>query len=166
MIRSTVHRDFLGANQTAVVFRCSLSLHVLVSTRAVATIVVITHCGTTIVRQKVVFLVVSAPEEFEGARVGVVANGLQNHIVAFLDSTVANIFHCLHERKCSAVSLLGLLLKVHGESTLVVDVVAGPEVHGDDPKDNEFGGASPEVWHLIEKLGSTLLTEVSVAEHW
>lgn len=137
----------------------------LVSARAVATIIVITHSGTTIVRQKVVFLVVSASEEFEGARVGVVANGLEDHIVTFLDSTVANIFHCLDERKCSAVSLLGLLLQMHGESTLVVDVVTSPEVHGDDPKDNEFGGATPEVWHLVEKFGSPLLTKVSVAEH-
>ena len=125
----------------------------------------VSHRGTTVIAQEMVFLVVAATEKLEGARVGVVADSLENHVVSLLDGAETDVFHGLDEGERPAVSLLGLILKVHGESRLVVDVVATPEGHAGSPEDNEFGTATPNVGHLVEKLAATLLTEVTVAEH-
>ena len=76
----------------------------------------VTHRGTTVIAEEVIFLVVSTAEELKGTRVGVVTHGLQNHVVTLLDSQVADILHSLHERQCSSVSLFGFFLQMHGES--------------------------------------------------
>ena len=112
-----------------------------------------------------ILLVVSAAEELEGAWVSVVANCFQNHVVSLLNSAEANVLHGLNERQSASVGTLGLLLQMHGERGFVIDVVAGPQVHGEDPEDAELGHASPDVGHLVEQFGAAVFVEVSVAEH-
>ena len=89
----------------------------------------VTHRGAAIVAHEVVLLVVSAPEEFEGTRVRIVAHGLENHVVALLNGTEAHILHALDEGQSAPVCALGLILEVHGERRLMVDVVSAPKVH-------------------------------------
>ena len=48
----------------------------------------------------------------------------------------------------------------------MINVVAGPECARGSPEHNELGRATPNVWHLVEKLGAALLTEVPVTVHW
>jgi hypothetical protein len=48
---------------------------------------------------------------------------------------VSDVFHSLNEGQSSAVSFAGLLLKVHIEGRLVVDVIASPELHAHNPSD-------------------------------
>ena len=110
----------------------------------------VSHRGTSVIAQKVVFLVVAAAEKLEGARVSVVANGLENHVVPLLDGAESDVFHSLDEGQSPAVSLLGFILEVHGEGRLVVDVIATPEGHASSPEDNEFSTATPNVGHFIE----------------
>ena len=100
-----------------------------VSVRAEPAIVMVTHRGTAIVAHKRILLVISAPEELEGARVGPVAHSLQNHVVALLNGTEAHILHALDERQSASVAALSLVLEVHGECRLMVDIVATPQVH-------------------------------------
>ena len=119
----------MGTNESTVVFRSPLSFQVHVSARAISAIVMVTHRCATIVAQEVVLLVVSAAEEFESTWVRVVAHGLQDHVVALLDSTVADILHGLDKGQCASVGALGFVLEVHGEGRLMVDIVTSPQVH-------------------------------------
>ena len=162
---STVHGDFLAADETTIVLRHSLSLQVLVTVRAIPSIVMVPHRAAAIVAHEVVLRVVARAEELKGTWVRIVAHSTQDHVVALLQGTVAHILHCLDERQRSSVSSLGLFLQVHGQSLLVVQIVATPKAHGGDPENDELSTAAPDVWHLVEELVATLLTEVPVAEH-
>ena len=89
----------------------------------------VTHRGAAIVANEGILLVVSASEEFEGTRVSIVANSLEDHVVALLDGAEAHILHALDERQSASVGALSLVLEMHGECRLMVDVVAAPQVH-------------------------------------
>ena len=86
-----------------------------VSVRTEPAIVMVTHRGAAIVANEGILLVVSASEEFEGPRVSIVANSLEDHVVALLDGAEAHILHALYEGKSASISALGLILEVHGE---------------------------------------------------
>ena len=83
---STVHGNFLCADETAVIFGRSLRLHVLESTCTIPSIVVVSHRCASVIAHEMVFLVVSASEKFEGARVCIIAYCLEDHVVTFLHS--------------------------------------------------------------------------------
>ena len=100
-----------------------------VSVRAEPAVVMVTHRGAAVVAHEGIFLVISASEELEGARVSPVAHSLQNHVVALLHGTEAHILHALDEGQSTSVGALGFVLEMHGERRLVVDVVAAPQVH-------------------------------------
>jgi len=51
------------------------------------------------------------------------------------------------------------------ECVLVVDVVSGPELHRDHPRDDELGKTTPNEGGVLEHAGSLLLVEVAVLEH-
>ena len=92
---STVRGDFLGADETTIILRYSITLKMLVAVRSVPTIVVVPSCGASVVAHKVVFLVVAAAEELEGTWVSIVADRTQDHVVTLLEGQIANILHCL-----------------------------------------------------------------------
>ena len=89
----------------------------------------VTHRGTAIVAHEGILLVISVPEELEGTRVSIVTHGLQNHVVALLNGTEAHILHALDEGQSASVGALSLVLQMHCERRLMVDVVAAPQVH-------------------------------------
>ncbi len=125
----------------------------------------VSACGSDQVRDEDVFLVVTGSKQVEHTRVGIVTDGLQDHVVTLLDCAETHIFHSLHKGQSAAVSLLRFLLKMLVQSVFLVYVVACPEVHGQHPGDGELGHASPNVRALVEKLRSPLLVKVSVLEH-
>ena len=112
----------------------------------------VTHRCTTIVRDEKVLLIVATTEELKGTRVRVVAHGLEHHVVTFCDCKIAYIFHGLDEGQRASVGSLGLLLEMHSESRLMIDIVSAPEVHGNAPEDGELGEAAPDVRHIPEEL--------------
>ena len=124
---SAVGGLLLEADEALVVFRGTLTFHVSVTVRAVASIVVVAHGRATIVAQEVVLLVVATAEELKRARVSVIADSFKDHVVTFLQSAEPHVFHGLHERQRASVGALCLLLQMHGECGLVVQVIAGPE---------------------------------------
>lgn len=125
----------------------------------------ILHCGALVVADKEIFLIVARSEESEHARIGSVADGLQDHEVALLDGHEADVFHCLHEGKGAAVCLAGLIVEVHVQGVLVVQVVPCPELHGEGPGYQVFGITTPDEGAVREQAGSALLVEMTVAEH-
>ena len=123
------------------------------------------HGGALVVADKEIFLIVARPEESEHTRVGSVADGLQNHEVALLDGHEADIFHRLHEGESAAVCLAGLVVEVHVQGVLVVQVVPCPELHGEGPGNQVFGITTPDEGAVREQAGSALLVEMTIAEH-
>ena len=123
------------------------------------------HGGALVVADKEIFLIVARPEESEHAWVGSVADGLQNHEVALLDGHEADVFHGLHEGEGAAVRLAGLVVQVHVQGVLVVQVVPCPELHGKGPGNQVLGITTPDEGAVREQAGSALLVEMTVAEH-
>ena len=155
----------MGADESTIVLRLSLALHVLETIRSIPSIVVVATSATSVVAHEVVFLIVAISEELKGSWVSVVANGAQDHIVALLKGTVTDVLHGLNERQGATISSLSLFLEVHGESMFVIEVVTTPEAHRGNPEDGKFGRATPNIGHLVEQFVAPLLTEVSVAVH-
>ena len=86
-------------------------------------------------------MVVARTEEVKHARVLEVANGLKNHVVSLLDSHEADVLHRLDEGNRTSVDPPSLLLQgsiplksqLLGVVESVVEVVAGPKLHGEAP---------------------------------
>ena len=68
-MRSAIGGNFLGADETTIVFWSPVGLEVLVAARSISTIIMVPHGRASIVAQEEVFLVVSTTEEFKGPRV-------------------------------------------------------------------------------------------------
>ena len=99
-----------------------------------------------------VFLTIARSEKLKHPGIDIVADCFQDHVVTFLDCAKSNVFHSLDEGKCASVSLLGLLLEVHVQGTLVVYVITAPELHTADPSDNELRKSSPHVRFICKEL--------------
>ena len=155
----------MEANEALLVLGLAVRLDVPVSTGTEAAVVTTTQGCTLDSVGEHVSLIVAVPEELEVARVLGIANGLQNHIVSLLERDVADVFHGLHERGHLAESLLGLLLVVHGQRMLVIDVVATPKVLAKHPGQDELGQAAPLERTIVKQSGAPLLAEVPVSEH-
>ena len=125
----------------------------------------VSHRCTTVVADKVVLLVIPCSVQVPLGWVGKIADGSQDHVVTFLDSTVPDVLHCLNEGQSSAVSFASLVLKVHVERRLVVDVIPGPELHAADPSDGVLRKTSVNPGLVSEKFRSAVFVEVTVAEH-
>ena len=162
---STIHGDFLGTDKSLVILRCPLTLQVLESARAKSAIVMVLHGRAAIVADEMVLLHVPRAQEFESSWVRVVADRFQDHVVTLSDGHISNVLHRLNEGQSASVCPLGLLLEVHGESILVVQVVASPELHGEDPEEAVLCHTTPDVRHIVEKFRASVLIEVPVAEH-
>ena len=162
---SSVGGDFLEANETTLVFGSSVGLEMPETSTAKTSIVMVFHGATSVVGHEVVFLGVARPEEVEHPGVGIVANSSQNHVVSLLDGNETHVFHGLHKRHSAAESLAGLLLQVLVQRLLLVKVVASPELHGDAPGDEELGKTTPDVRCVGKQFASSLLVEMTVAEH-
>ena len=117
----------MGADETTIIFGHSITLQVLVAVRSIPTIVVVPTCGASVVAHEVVLLVVAATEELEGPWVSIVTDCSQDHVVTLLQGQIANILHCLDEWKGAPVGTSGLLLEMHGERLLMIQIVAAPE---------------------------------------
>ena len=133
-----------ASHEAAIVFGFTVGLGAPESLSTYFTIVVVLHCCALVVAHKQVLLIVARSEEFEHAWVSAIADGLQNHEVALLNGDEADIFHRLHERKRAAVSFAGLVVKVHVQGVLVVEVVPCPELHGEGPSNQVLGIATPD----------------------
>ncbi len=48
----------------------------------------------------------------------------------------------------------------------MVQIVSGPELHGEAPGEEVFRESAPKEWAIEEDAGSPLLVHVSVPEHW
>lgn len=120
---------FVASDESAFILGSSVCFHLEEARAAHLSIVVVPGSGADVVADKVVFLVVAAPEQVEQTRVSAVADRLQNHIVAFLYGDVADILHCLDEGKSTAVGFASALVQMLVVRVLVVQVVAGPELH-------------------------------------
>jgi hypothetical protein len=141
---SCVYRLLSAGNEAAIVFGLTVGLGAPESLSSNFTIVVVFHGCALVVAHKQVFLIVTRSEEFEHAWVSAVADGPQDHKVALLNGDEADVLHGLHERKCAAVSFAGLVVKVHVQGVLVVEVVPSPELHGQSPSNQVFGIATPD----------------------
>ena len=132
---SSVGGYFLEGDKTTFVFGSSVRLEVEVSGRAKSSIVMVLHFSTTVVGNEVIFLVVPGSVKVPLCWVGVITDSSQDHVVTFLNGAVSDVLHSLNERQSSTVGLASLLLEVHVEGRLVVDVIASPELHAADPSD-------------------------------
>jgi len=164
-IISTVDGLLIASNEAAVILRSTVSLEAPESLSSYFTIVVVLHGCALVVADKEIFLIVARSEQSEHARVSSIADSLQDHEVALLDGNKANIFHGLHEWKSTAVGFAGLVMEVHVERVLVVQVVAGPELHRHSPGNQIFRITTPNEGAIREQAGSALLVEMTVAEH-
>ena len=66
---SAIGGNFLGADETTIVFWSPIGLEVLETARSISTIIMVSHGRSTIVAHEEVFLIVAATEEFKGPRV-------------------------------------------------------------------------------------------------
>ena len=132
-ILSTINGSFLESDQFAFVLGDPVRLQVPEATGTKSAVVVVPHGGASVVRHKVVFLVVSSPEQLEHSGVSVVADCTKNHVIAFLKGTESNILHGLHEGECAAICLSSFVLQVGVKGILVIQVVTSPKIHGGDP---------------------------------
>ena len=162
---STVDGLLVASDQAAVVFGGTVGLESPESLSADFTIVVVLHGSALVVAHEEVLLVVARAEEVEHARVRTVADCLQDHEVALLDRNEADVLHSLDERQGATVGLAGLIMQVHVQRVLVVQVVAGPELHGEGPGNQVLRVATPDERAVGEQARSALLVEVAVAEH-
>lgn len=128
-MKSTVDGLLGTANQTLFVLGCSVGLHLPESRAAHSAIVVVSHCGTDVVADKQILLVVAASEKFEHAWIRSVADRLQDHVVSLLDRNETNVLHSLHKREGATVCLACLFVQMLRKSMLVIQVVACPELH-------------------------------------
>lgn len=154
-----------ASHEAAVVFGLTVGLGAPESLSSYFAIVVVLHGCALVVADEQVFLIVARSEEFEHAWVSAITDGLQDHEVALLDGDEADVLHGLHEGKRAAVGLAGLIVQVHVQGVLVVEVVPGPELHGQGPSNQVFGIATPDEGAIGEETRSALLIEVAVAEH-
>ena len=164
-IISTVDGLLIASNESAVVLGSTISLEAPESLSSYFTIVVVFHGCTLVVADKQIFLIVARSEQSEHARVSSITDGLQDHEFALLDGDKTNIFHGLHERKSATVGFAGLVVEVHVEGVLVVQVVASPELHGHGPSNQVFRITTPDEGAVREQTGPALLVEMPVAEH-
>ena len=155
----------MEANETLLVLRLAEVLDVPVSASAESTVVATTKRSSLNCIREHVGLVVAITQEVEVTRVLGIANRLQDHIVSLLEGDISDILHGLHEGRDLAECLLGLLLVVHSQRVLVVNIVATPEVLAEHPRENEFRKATPLERRVIKQSGASLLAEVSISEH-
>ena len=163
---STIGRYFLWAYKITLVLWSAIWLKLEESRWAESPIVMISHCCSSVVTEEVVLLVIARSHCVPNSWVWIVTDSLENHVISFLNSAESDVFKSLHEWKSSPVSFLGFLLKVHIEGTFVIDIVTCPEVHAENPRNCKFWKSTPNHGHLLEKSRSSLIVEVSVAEHW
>ena len=147
----SVVRLLIEVYKTILVFWSSEGLDTPVSTYAESTIITVSEWRSLNKTYEYIFLVISLSEELKVAWIVVVADGLQDHGVSFLEGNVANVFHGLHKRYNSPVSLLSLILKIHGQTVPMGDVIARPEKHHEHPREEELWEATIDKWLIVEK---------------
>ena len=95
----------------------------------------VAHSRSTHIADKMILLVVARAHELPLCWVRIITNGPEDHVISLLNSAESYVFHSLNERKSSSVCLSGLFLEMHVQSTSMVNVVAGPELHAKSPSD-------------------------------
>ena len=82
-----------------------------------------------------------------------------------LNATITEIFHGLHEGEGAAIGLASLFLKVHRDGMLLVNVMGGPELHGDGPSHHEFRETAPNERSVLEHAVAAFFAEMTIFEH-
>ena len=124
--RSAVGRHFVETNEVLLIFRNSVSFHIEETTISITAIVMVSHCASTVVREEVIFLVVTRAEILKLFGFRMIADGANDHSITFLTRAEADVFHSLNEGSLSARKFACRLLEMHSNLMLRVNVVARP----------------------------------------
>ena len=165
IMSSPIDRLFIATNKSAFILRQSVGLHREEPRPADLPIIEVLHSRACVVAHEHILLIISTAEQIKQPWVFSIANRLQYHVVPFLNSNESNIFHSLNERQGATVGLACFLVQVLIERVLVVEIVSGPELHGETPCDQIFRETTPYERAVCEQPRSSLFVEVAVPEH-